>query len=187
MRVLGVDPGFANFGWCVGSVHPRGIVIPVECGVMHTTKSHKRLKVLAPDDEFRRTTELADKLERLLDEHDVRMVFAEGMSSPRNATTIRMLGYAWGVLASACQRRTLPLAQVSPKQLKKALCGRISVTDAELHAQVQLRYPEYKAIVETFVTNSSKREHAYDALGAIDACREGQLFRTLVANLRDVA
>ena len=182
MRVLGVDPGFANFGWCVSDLSVNGIK-PIACGVITTEKSHKRLKVLAPDDEFRRTRELSASIESVMNDNDVRMVCAEGMSSPRNAVTVRMLGYAWGVLASACQRMVLPLAQVNPKQLKKKLCGRISVTDEELHVEVVRRYPDYEAMVHC-ISVASKHEHAYDALGAIEACKDGEVFRTLIANLK---
>lgn len=186
MKILGVDPGFANFGWCIANLDGNGIT-PVKCGVFRTEKSNKKLKVLSPDDEFRRIGELTEMVDGAIIQNDVRMVCAEGMSSPRNAATVRMLGYAWGIIGSACQRFVIPLAQVNPKQLKKKLCGRISVTDAELHAEVFRRYPIFRGMVETFVTAATKREHAIDALGAIDACRDGQVFRTLVANLKDAA
>lgn len=182
MRVLGVDPGFANFGWCIVDLTPNGIK-PITCGVIVTEKSHKRLKVLAPDDEFRRTRELAAGVENLAVEYDVRMACAEGMSSPRNAVTVRMLGYAWGVIASVCERLVIPLAQVNPKQLKKKLCGRISVTDEELHREVFRRYPDYEAMVHC-ITVKARQEHAIDALGAVEACSDCEVFRTFLANLR---
>ena len=190
MKVLGVDPGFANFGWCVSRISvdreggvPTVGINPIICGVFNTAKSSKKDKVLAPNDEFRRCKDLYTMLDDVVAENNVRMICAEGMSSPRNAVTVRMLGYAWGIIASVCERRMIPLAQVSPKQLKKKVCGRISVTDIELHEEIFRRFPGFKGVVETFVTAKSKREHAIDALGATEACRNGEVFRTLVANM----
>lgn len=187
MKILGVDPGFANFGWCVVNVsrHPTlgaVAVSPVKCGVFRTEKSAKRLKVLAPNDEFRRCKELFVSIRSLVEDEGVRMVCAEGMSSPRNAATVRMLGYTWGILASVCEQAQIPLAQVSPKQLKKKLCGRISATDAELHDEVRRQYPTYQALVD-FIRATTKHEHAFDALAAVHACRDGEVFRAVCASL----
>ncbi len=182
MNVLGVDPGFANFGWCVAEVLSNGKIRPIDAGVIVTEKTAKKLKVLSPDDEFRRSRELYLGLRDIVCRREVRMVSAEGMSSPRNAATVRMLGYAWGVIASICEHYCLPLAQVNPKQLKKKICGRMSVTDLELHNAVRKLYPEIQPILNK-TTIMSKQEHGYDALSAIEACRDGELFRTLVVNL----
>jgi len=76
MNVLGVDPGFANFGWCVATVTREGI-IPQYANVIITEKLAKKLKVLSPDDEFRRSREIYSSLEDVVRVWKVRMVCAE--------------------------------------------------------------------------------------------------------------
>lgn len=174
MIVLGVDPGYANFGWALANVTKDGIE-PLCVGVLTTEKSPKKNRVLASDDEFRRSKELYEGLIGLIVRNDVKLICAEGMSSPRNAVTVRMLGYAWGVLASICSQLGIPMVQVSPNQLKKKLCGRVSTTDAELHAEITERYPQMATLIMS-VTVKSKREHAYDATIAIEVCKNSEPF-----------
>jgi Holliday junction resolvasome RuvABC endonuclease subunit len=174
MNVLGVDPGYANFGWTLASVVGQRID-PLCVGVVLTEKSHRRNKVLAPDDEFRRTKELHAALMALVHRNDVKLICAEGMSSPRNAKTIRMLGFAWGVLASICSELEIPMVQISPNMLKKKLCGKVNSTDRELHEEITDRYPVMATLIES-VTVKSKREHAYDAMIAIEVCKNSEVF-----------
>ena len=174
MIVLGVDPGYATFGWALANVTSEGID-PLCVGVVQTEKSHRRNKVLAPDDEFRRSKELHAELIGLIRRNDVKLICAEGMSSPRNAKTIRMLGFAWGVLASICSELQIPMVQVSPNMLKKKLCGKVNSTDKELHGEITERYPKMATLIES-VTVKSKREHAYDAMIAIEVCRNSEIF-----------
>ena len=172
--ILGLDPGFASTGWALAELRDRPVI--VEAGVIRTQKSVKRAKVLAADDNFRRSRELAAELAPLLDR--VSMVCAEAMSPMRNASSAAKVALCWGVVAGLCQERGLPLAQVSPQGLKKALCGRVSVTDAELHPEIERRFPE---LVGVLSVPKSQREHAYDAAAAIEACRSGEVFRALVS------
>ena len=172
IRVLGLDPGFASTGWALAELRDRPVI--VEAGVIRTAKSPKRTKVLAADDNFRRCRELAEALAPLLDQ--VSMVCAEAMSPMRNASSAAKVALCWGVIAGLCQERGLPLAQVSPQGLKKALCGRVSVTDAELHPEMERRFPE---LVGALDVPRGQREHAYDAAGAIEACRGSEVFRAL--------
>ncbi len=174
MMALGVDPGLANFGWALAEV-THDAIEPLCVGVIFTEKSKKRAKVLAPDDEFRRSKELFAELSGIVRRNDVKLICAEGMSSPRNAVTVRMLGFAWGVLASLCSDLGVPLVQTSPNRLKKALCGRVSVTDVQLHARVIELYPKMELLVQS-ITQKTKREHAFDAMAAIEACRHAEPF-----------
>ncbi len=174
MIVLGVDPGYANFGWALSNVTKEAIE-PLCVGVLVTEKSHRRMKVLASDDEFRRSKELYEGLVGVIRRNEVKLICAEGMSSPRNAITVRMLGYAWGVLASICSELGIAMVQVSPNQLKKRLCGRVSSTDKELHDEITKRYPSMETLIMS-VTVKSKREHAYDAMIAIEVCSDSEPF-----------
>jgi len=174
IHILGLDPGFASTGWALAELRDRPTII--EAGVIRTQKSAKRAKVLAADDNFRRCREIAGALAPLLDR--VSMVCAEAMSSARSASNSMKVALCWGVIAGLCEARGLPLAQVSPQGLKKALCGRVSVTDAELHPEIERRFPE---LVGALDVPRGQREHAYDAAGAIEACRGSEVFRALEA------
>lgn len=174
MIVLGVDPGFANFGWALANVQ-RTEIDPLCVGVITTEKSHKRSRVLASDDEFLRSKELYEGISALVRRNHVKLICAEGMSSPRNAVTVRMLGYAWGTLASICSSNGIPMTQISPNNMKKKLVGRVKATDAQLHREITERYPKMETLIQS-VTQKAKREHAYDAMIAIETCRTAETF-----------
>lgn len=177
IRIIGIDPGFASTGWAIAeftSGRPRVL----EVGVVRTQKAQAKLRTLAADDNFRRAREVSEALARLCRTHGARLVCAEAMSPMRNASSAAKVAMCWGVVAATCELLEIPLAQVSPQRLKKTLLGRVQGTDPELQAELERRYPELVQLM-TSIRAKTQRQHAYDAVGAIEACREGEVFRAL--------
>jgi Holliday junction resolvasome RuvABC endonuclease subunit len=173
MHVLGIDPGFASLGWAL--VEPEALKL-IDCGVFRTESHRTRGKrVLASDDNFRRAKEIASwfDADRF---KDVRLVCAEAMSFPRNASTSSKLGLCWGALAAICHVRRIPLVQHSPKKIKKAVCGTSSVKDAVLNEALDKAYPGTGTLIATNITATTQQQHAWDALGAVHAARDSELF-----------
>lgn len=180
MQVMGVDPGFASLGWVV--VDPEALEL-LACGVFRT-ESHRSTskKVLAADDNFRRAKEIAAWFD---DKRfaNVRLVCAESMSFPRNASTSSKLGLCWGVLAAICYVRRIPVTQLSPQKIKKKVTGHNNAKDALLNEALETAYPGATKMIETAIPATTQQQHAYDALGAVHAARDSELFVLLRGRL----
>lgn len=176
--VLGIDPGFANVGWALVDV--SGVFRVEAVGVIRTTPAKKKQRVLGSDDEFRRCKEIAREIGGLIRVHEVKLICAESMSSGMpNSKTQRLMAYCIGVLAGLATEHVVPFAQETPKRIKKRLCGRSNVTDEVLHAEVRERYPEMGELASLLKVPATKREHCYDAVGAVEACADGEVMLTL--------
>jgi len=174
MSVLGIDPGFASIGYVL--VDPATMRLTA-AGVCRTVSERgKAKKVLAADDNFRRAKEVAAWLDAIPDVH---LICAESMSFPRNASNAAKMALCWGVVAAYCQARAVPLAQASPSQLKRRLCGAANVSDDDLRAALEERFPGATELISSAIPAKTQQQHAWDALGAVWACREGELFTLL--------
>lgn len=170
-RYLGMDPGFANFGWAVVEAEAPGARVKA-FGVFRTDKDKKAKATL---DDYRRTGELALEMRPILDGEYGRIhaVAAEAMSRPPSTTTAIKMGRAWGVVAALCSG--LEVYQVNPSALKRTLTGRIQVDDVELHAAVEELFPEIRDPMLTIP--KALREHAYDAIAAVHCARLGRVMK----------
>lgn len=172
-RVLGIDPGFANVGWCVVSVWARGELVIEEMGVIRTEKGKGR--ITAAYDEHRRAKEICRALDKLIRKHNISLLTEELISSGmQNSRTQRLNGYCYGILSTLCELHTLPMVGATPKEIKKELCGKSAVSDLLLHDALGRRHDDLEAKSKHVV--ASKREHCYDALGSIEACKDKELF-----------
>lgn len=174
MRVLGVDPGFASFGYALLDVGPSEEIV-LQMGVLRTEPSSKKLRVLATEDNLRRAKEVAHDLFFLVEENEVKIVCAESMSWPRNASAAAKVAMSWGCIASVIEKHGLSAAQASPQQVKKTLCGKKDASKEEVAQALRNRYRGCERFAEGVI--SSQQEHCYDALAAVVACLDSELIR----------
>jgi crossover junction endodeoxyribonuclease RuvC len=174
VRVLGLDPGLASFGWAVADLEVSGLAV-VDVGVFCTVKSARKHGVLAADDGVRRARELGLRLAGLLDRHRPAVVCAEAMSHPRHASSAGKLAMAWGVVAAELERRGLPLAMESPQGIKKALTGARDASKEDVGAALLARWPGLAVLLAPLP--KGLHEHAQDALAAIVACETAEVVR----------
>jgi len=168
--VLGVDPGLASFGYALAKLAPGGGLKVVTLGVLHTTKTATKQRVLASDDNLRRARELDESLWALFAaEHPSPvLICAESMSFPRSASVAAKMALAWGLIASFANDVGCPVAQCSPQAMKKALCGVSNASKADVQNALDHRFG-----ASLFGhLNKGDREHPADALGAIVACEQ---------------
>jgi crossover junction endodeoxyribonuclease RuvC len=172
MRILGLDPGFANLGWCVAIYEPVVRLSVVSMGCIETKKDSR--KVLVSVDNVKRAQLITRKLKWLIwelaDDEWVRQVDAiavEAMSFPRNASSAAKMSLAWGVISAVSGLWDIPLIQTSPQDIKEAVTGSRKASKALMETTLSERYPEVLKLLED--TPASRREHPYDALGAIVA------------------
>lgn len=143
--MLGVDPGTAVMGYGVVA-----IVIPseardrpvamrslaslgmtaklVECGVVRTRPSEPLAMRLGV---------LFDGITALIERHRPDAVAVEGLFHGRNARSALILGHSRGVVLLAATRAGLPVAEISPAEVKRAVTGTGAATKAQVGAMVK--------------------------------------------------
>ena len=178
LTALGVDGGFAFIGWTLMAISENEEDdCVIDMGKCETKKAEKKRKILVADDDHRRGREIAKFFYNMIRANGVHIVCMEAKSLPRNASTSAKLGACSGIFSALCEILDLPMAMASPQELKKHVTGRISVTDERLNECLLLRYEEAEHFTQKIV--KSKRQHAFDSLGAIDVCKTGEVFRAL--------
>lgn len=194
--ILGIDPGFASLGFAVLRLEAAGPEV-VTLGVVRTKKSDKKQRVLAADDNIRRCREIARPLDSLMtfgtsgyvpralrdpgDDRAVRLVCAEKMSFPRNASAAAKMAMSWGMIVANLEHYGLPLLQASPQDVKRRVTGSASASKEEVQAALKKRFGRglgrmVKALPE------GEHEHAFDALASAVACLDSEEGR-LVASM----
>lgn len=201
MIVLGLDPGFAKTGWALIEIHGQPFRV-VAMGLLETQKA--RGKVLATEDDFRRARKIAGVITGLVtghhslypkgdvDQSGADMICMEAMSFMRNAASMAKVALAYGVVAAVAESFDIACVQASPQKIKKA-CAIAPSSDwsesstkkaakFKVIEELQRRYPE--TVEMTRHIPKTKLEHPFDALGAIEACRESEIFKTLLTMAR---
>jgi Holliday junction resolvasome RuvABC endonuclease subunit len=142
-------------------------------GCIETKKDPR--KVLVSVDNVRRAQAITRQLRGIIweltsDDEPVRLVDAiaiEAMSFPRNSSSAAKMSLCWGVISAVSHLWQMPMIQVSPQDIKEAVTGSRKASKALMETTLGERYPEVSKLLED--TPASRREHPYDALGAIVA------------------
>ncbi|MFH1282095.1 MAG: crossover junction endodeoxyribonuclease RuvC [bacterium] len=113
MRVLGVDPGFANTGWGVITQHDAGIVLE-ECGCIQT-KANDLTGV--------RLSEIYSRMREVLNRHKPDVLAVEELYFTKRALSIFLLGQARGVVLLLAQQSGMQVFEYNPRTIKMSLTG----------------------------------------------------------------
>jgi crossover junction endodeoxyribonuclease RuvC len=180
MYILGIDPGFASLGWAI-CTQEQGKLHAQLCGVITTEKSTKKLNTRSSEDNIRRAQNMYTDIAGLLTNYPINMVCTETMSWPRNAGVVAKMGIAWGVIASACHQWRVMMLQASPMEIKRAVTGDGKASKERMIASIKSRFPEL-----SLPPQETLQEHAADAVGAVIACQESQLFKAWEHHARGI-
>lgn len=172
-NALGLDPGFASIGYAVVEIGRHSDRV-VALGVIRTEKSDAKRKVLATDDNVRRCQEIIRALKTLFDKMDPVVLCAESMSFPRNASAAAKVALTWGVITTLALTHTtqVPIIQCSPQELKKVVSGSKAASKTDVQDALLAKYSYLPSLLGKLP--KGQHEHAYDALGAIEACGSSQ-------------
>jgi crossover junction endodeoxyribonuclease RuvC len=121
--VLGIDPGTAACGYGVVTGGAGRAARLVECGVIRT-KAGSALSV--------RLGLVFDGVGELLERHRPDAVAVEGLFHGQNARSALILGHARGVILLAAERAGLPIAEISPAEVKRAVTGTGAATKGQV-------------------------------------------------------
>ncbi len=157
--LLGIDPGFASLGYALYDIVQGQFV---SAGVVRTKKDTRKSR-LVRDDNVCRYNELWAALENIWPNGTDRVVHAvcsEGMSQPRNSGAAWKLALGWGAVLGIARSKGVPVFQVSPQALKKAVAGKPSASKNEVIGAV-------KALIHTWPKAKGLWEHQADAMAAV--------------------
>lgn len=175
---MGIDPGFASTGFSLlrlGKESSQDQIVLM--GLIRTQKSSAVRKIRASDDNLARAREIYADLCRLVDQYNVRIICAETMSYPRNASSAAKMSMCWGVIASLSFQKNLPVVQASPQEIKKKLCGLANASKEDIQVSLNKKFKALGVPDSPFLRNIPKSaiEHPYDALASVIACQDSDV------------
>ncbi len=112
--VLGIDPGTAVSGFGVVATGPDRRATLIECGVVRTRAGDP-----LPD----RLVLIADLVGELIVRHRPDVLALENVFHGVNARSALVLGHARGVVMLAAAQRGVPVAEITPSEVKRAVGG----------------------------------------------------------------
>ncbi len=126
--ILGIDPGTAITGYGVVAKESGGGVSLVECGVVRTSSG----EVLAI-----RIREIYEAVTTLITRHTPSVVVVEDVFQGKNVQSALKLGHARGAILLAAALGDIPIAEYSPREIKKAVVGNGNATKDQVGFMVQ--------------------------------------------------
>lgn len=158
MRVLGVDPAFANMGLCWANV--RGGSVEITDLMLVKTAPNDRKEVRKSSDDLRRARVMAVALKTAC--VGVQVAVSEVPSGARDAAAARALGIVVGLLAAI----DIPLIEVNPLEVKTALTGNKGATKEQMIAAAVRLHPNAPWLRRGGKLTQNN-EHLADALATI--------------------
>ena len=126
--ILGIDPGTAVTGYGVVAKEGGSAVSLVECGVVRTS-SGEALAV--------RIREIYEEVTELITRHAPSVVVVEDVFQGKNVKSALKLGHARGAILLAAALGETPIAEYSPREIKKAVVGNGNATKDQVGFMVQ--------------------------------------------------
>lgn len=127
VRILGVDTSLRSTG--LATVESEGASLRfVDCRPIRNPARFSLPQCLV---------NIAETLERYLDEFRPDEVAMEGIFFCKNARTSLVLGHARGVVVATCARRGLPMAEYPPARVKQAVTGTGRATKEQMQRMMQ--------------------------------------------------
>lgn len=128
MRILGLDPGSRHTGF--GVVEQRGQKL--------TALTHGRISIPTDLDMALRLDRLVVELESLLECWRPNAVVLEALFHGVNSRSLIVLAQARGALLAQLGRRGLEVAEYSPAEVKRGLCGHGRADKSQVARMVQM-------------------------------------------------
>ena len=142
---------------------------------------HKR-SLRTADDVLRRVREINQLVEIFMAGHRPAVVCIEGYSQPRDAAAAVKLAAGW--TAAICASEVEPTL-FSPSEIKHKATGKKGATKAEVEAAIIRLHPELPSLIkQARASAKAKREHLYDAAGAVLCALDHPVVQALRRNWR---
>ncbi len=131
MIVIGIDPGIAITGYGIICQEEDGILTAVDFGAILTSST------TCGDSE--RLLLIFQKLDEILTLHRPVAGAVEKLFFQKNARTAMAVGQARGIALLAMAKRSIPVFEYAPVEIKQALTGYGSADKRQMQEMVKLR------------------------------------------------
>lgn len=178
MKIVGLDPGFANLGW-VECTWSGNVLQLINGGTIVTKPTAKKKRLRAVDDNLRRVREQARQLMKLF--ADASLVCMESFTLGPKGTrhSAAKQGGSTATIVTLCEAMNKPLLQATPQEIKKEICGNMKASKDDVRDALIKRHPSLSIVLARL--NKGQREHCSDALGAVLACLDTETARLCLA------
>lgn len=179
MKILAIDPGFAELGWAVIDASPRALDV-VACGVLRTAKEAKKRKLHSGSDDGRRIEQLALALEQVRGAHGDGGAFRLGAyelpAAAKGARAAHALGLAHAIVRLSLRAACASIVEVTVQDARAAVVNRPNVPP--------IRRPSEKETHEVLIANYPRlvdaTAHELDAVAVGVAALETPVGRALL-------
>jgi crossover junction endodeoxyribonuclease RuvC len=170
--VLGIDPSLTNLG--IAALDVAGDYREDRIVEMQVIQTEPNPHLLKGKDDAARVCKLTIGLDNAIVKHRPAALVVEVPAATRGYRAARALALGWGLVVVVARMRGLPLVQVQPLEVKKAMCGTKKAEKAEIILAVERRFSEVP-----WPEDVSQRawEHAADAVGAVVAALDDEVIR----------
>jgi len=171
LRIVGVDPGFANIGLAIVDLMAVGGSTLVATELITTSPSKTKIAQIA--DEKRRLEEIEDSFLAFIEEYKPSILAMEepGKCLMRrningkvvwqtNPSLLRTSCLMWGAIHGVCRSKDIYCVSIGSQEVKKTLCNKRTASKEDMVAKVKAFYPAYSDWPKT-----KKVEHVADAAG----------------------
>lgn len=175
MRILGIDPGFANFGWAVLDFPEAAPPEICAAGVIRTSRRQGR--ETASESNAKRCGEIAERLCMVMDDWRPWIIGTEAQSWTRRHKADTQVAQAFGVLFALAGMDGCPVVHLPPQGVKMVAAGSKRASKADVQAALAERLRFYQKTIGQIP--KSFREHAADAAAVALAAERSDLARAL--------
>ncbi len=184
LRIMGIDPGFANLGISKLLYDPSVGYDLVGLEFIGTKKRSKKLGLRQKADDARRLEIIVERFDEIVRIWPADVYsFEECPSISLNARNTRKIAMAWGACFALARRRpgTIML-EYSPGDLKEVVTGNTTASKKEMIELLEQRFP---ALAEHPIAKS-KKEHLADAIAAALKAAQDQAVLVLANAMKRV-
>ena len=176
MIILGIDPGFANFGWAVVQFEKAQPPRLLASGVIRTDARAGRLTV--SESNAQRCGQIADALVDIMDNWRPWIIGTEAQSWTRRHKADVQVAQAFGIIFALAGVDGCPVVHLPPQVVKQKICGVKSATKQQIQDALADRLVDYGPTIGQIPKTT--RHHAADAAAVALAAQTSDLALALV-------
>jgi len=125
--ILGIDPGSLHCGYGILELEKRRIVAAGADVVSMPAKQHLAARLVL----------LHDKMSEILEEYKPDVAAVESIFYGKNIKSAFTLGHARGVILLALAQHNIPIAEYSPKEIKRSVVGNGNASKEQVEYMVK--------------------------------------------------
>lgn len=185
IRIMGIDPGFANIGVARLSFDAEEGYYLHGLHLITTKKNTKKKGIRSKSDDLRRLLEVVQQFEEIVVSWPADVYsFEECPSISANVTSTRKIATGWGACcAIAARRSNVMVLEYAISDLKEVVTGNRKASKEEMIATLGKRFPQ---LLKMKVAKG-KLEHPADGLAACLTATKDPAVLSLANALRRVS